>query len=90
MPDIDITRKHSLTKDELRKTAEELAETLKEKLDARYHWEGDELRFRRSGADGKIEVHEDRLRVTITLGLLLKPLRGLIEGKINEYLDKNL
>jgi len=56
----------------------------------RYQWNGDTLEFKRGGADGRIEVSEDRVHLQLNLGLLLSVLSGKIKSEIEEVLDKEL
>ncbi len=90
MATIDITREHSMGKEEARLRAQKLADKLAQKLDAKCTWEGDDLKFKRSGADGCIEVREDQVRVTVKLGLMLTPMAGMVKGEIEKALDKYL
>jgi putative polyhydroxyalkanoate system protein len=90
MAHIDMKRSHTLGKDGAKKVAEELAEDLKSKIDAKYHWDGDDLKFERSGAKGLIHVTDGEVQVQVELGLMLRPMRGMIEGKIKSYMDEKL
>ncbi len=90
MATIDIQRTHSLGKDKARAAAELVAERLKEKIDATYRWDGDDLRFERSGAKGRIHVTDSTVRLEIDLSLVLRPLKGKIEEKAHKYLDEYL
>ena len=53
-------------------------------------WQGDVLAVRRSGADGRIEVREDSVKVLLNLGLLLSAMGSSIQGQIERALDKAL
>jgi len=90
MPTIDIQRTHNLGRDKARAAAELVAARLKEKIDATYRWDGDDLRFERSGAKGRIHVTDTTVRLEIDLGLVLRPLKGKIEEKAHQYLDEHL
>lgn len=90
MARIDVQRSHALGREAAREKAEQLAERLAREYAVRYHWAGDTLEFKRSGADGRIEVSEDRVRVQLNLGLLLSALSGSIKREIEEVLDKSL
>ncbi|MCJ8168302.1 polyhydroxyalkanoic acid system family protein [Atopomonas sediminilitoris] len=85
---IRIERDHALGLDEARNRAEQLAAKLAQKFDVRYRWEGNTLAFKRSGADGKIEVAAHRIAVLLNLGLMLAPLSGTIRGEIEKTLDQ--
>ncbi|UTW09567.1 polyhydroxyalkanoic acid system family protein [Pseudomonas benzenivorans] len=90
MTRIAVERPHSLGREAAREKAEQLAERLARDFDVQYRWSGDILEFKRSGADGRIEVGEDRVRVELKLGLLLSAMGGSIKRQIEEVLDKNL
>ena len=68
----------------------ELAQSLEKDLNATWCWQGDELRFERTGASGLVRVADDLLDVEVKLGLLLRPLRATIAAQINERLDSLL
>lgn len=88
MATIDVRRKHSVGKDGARAAAEEIAGRMEKQLGGNFHWDGDALKFKRSGASGEIHVADDEVRVSVDLGLMYRPMKGMIEGKINEYLDE--
>jgi putative polyhydroxyalkanoate system protein len=87
---IKVKRRHKLGADQARATVEELAQKLEQELNAKYHWEGDTLRFSRSGASGHIDVKDRELAIEIKLGMLLSPLKGKIERTIQDEIDKHL
>jgi putative polyhydroxyalkanoate system protein len=90
MAKINVERPHSLGREAAREKAEKLAERLASQYDVRYRWNGDTLEFKRSGADGCIEVGEDRVCVRLNLGLLLSPMSSSIKREIETALDKSL
>ena len=90
MATIDIRRSHSIGKDAARKAAEGIAAKLKDKLSVTYRWDGDDLRFERTGANGRIHVTDNEVRVEVDLGFLLKPMKGKVEQKVHQYLDEAL
>ena len=90
MATIDIRRSHSIGKDAARKAAEGIAAKLKDKLSVTYRWDGDDLKFERTGANGRIHVTDNEVRVEVDLGFLLKPMKGKVEQKVNQYLDEAL
>ena len=90
MARINVERPHSLGREAAREKAEQLAERLAREYDVRYRWNGDCLEFKRSGADGRIDVSADTVRVQLNLGLLLSAMSGSIKREIEEVLDKNL
>lgn len=90
MAKITVERPHNLGREAAREKAEQLAERLAREYDVRYRWNGDNLEFKRSGADGRIEVNESSVRVQLSLGLLLSAMSSSIKREIEDALDKNL
>ena len=90
MATIDVRRNHTLGLPAAREAAERIAEKLRDKLEVRYRWEGDDLRFERTGANGRIHVTATEVRVEIDLAFLLKPMKGKVESKVHQYLDEAL
>jgi putative polyhydroxyalkanoate system protein len=85
---IDIHRAHSLDKAHARDAAETLAQDLSRQFDVNYEWEGDRLRFKRSGVKGKLDVSEQELHVYLELGMMLRPFKSRIEQEIHSQLDQ--
>jgi putative polyhydroxyalkanoate system protein len=90
MAKITLERPHTLGLDVARAQAEQLAVRLASEYQVRYCWVGNELQFKRSGADGVITVAQDRVRVELKLGLLLSAMGGSIQREIEQALDKLL
>lgn len=90
MAKIEIERQHSLGKQAARESVDGLAQKLSERQGLACRWDGDVMLMERSGVDGRIEVGEDRVRVEVTLGLLLAPMSGLLKQEIEKALDKRL
>lgn len=85
---IDIHRAHSLDKAHAREAAETLAKDLSRQFDVNYEWDGDRLRFKRSGVKGKLEISEQELHVHLELGMLLRAFKPRIEQEIHRQLDQ--
>lgn len=90
MAAIEVTRQHRLGLDGARQAVQAVAERLQGDLNARHTWHGDSLRFECPGAEGRIDVTESGVRVSVGLSWLLKPARGRIERSIIDYLDEYL
>ncbi|WP_202844625.1 polyhydroxyalkanoic acid system family protein [Luteimonas saliphila] len=88
MSAIDIRHTHTLPTGKARKAVEQVAQTLSERFDVDYRWEGDTLRFSRSGVDGRIALEPEQLHVTATLGFLLSAMKGPIETEIRRVLSE--
>ncbi|MGC8121797.1 polyhydroxyalkanoic acid system family protein [Marinobacter sp. VGCF2001] len=85
---IDIHRAHSLDKEHARAAAEALAKDLSRQFDVNYQWEGDLLKFKRSGVKGQLDLSEHDLHVHLELGLMLRPFKSRIEQEIHSQLDQ--
>ncbi|GAA3571437.1 MULTISPECIES: polyhydroxyalkanoic acid system family protein [Marinobacter] len=85
---IDIHRAHSLDHDHARQAAEALASDLAREFDVHYQWDGDLVRFKRSGVKGQLTIKPDDIHVHLELGLLLRPFKGRIEQEIHSQLDQ--
>lgn len=92
MATIDITRAHSLSLDEAKKKAEDLAKSMADRLGMDWKWEGNSIRFNASsgaakGTSGEVAVTEKSVRVAVDLPFMLRVMKGTIEDKIKEKLD---
>jgi len=93
MATIDIKRNHQLGLDVAKTKAEELANGMKDKLGIQWRWDGNNIRFdapsgAAKGAKGQVTVDASFIRVEIDLPLLLRPMKGMVEGKVTEKLDR--
>ena len=88
MPDIDIKRAHNLGLKAARAAADKMADHLGRKFGLQGDWKGNVLNFERPGVTGSLAVDDKDVRLTVTLGMLLKMMRGSIEGAVHEEMDK--
>ncbi len=84
---IDIRHSHSLSHAKARKAVEEIASKLAQRFEFDYAWDGDDMRFSRSGVDGKISLLPKELHVSAKLGFLASAFQGSIEKEIRRVLD---
>ena len=91
MPDIHISRQHTLGLPQARKLAFKWAETAEEKLDMECTYEegktSDVVCFTRAGVHGELKVTKDAFVLDAKLGLLLGMFRERIETEIVKNLD---
>lgn len=87
MADIDLKRVHHLGMKAARHAADEMAADLGRKFGLSGRWTGSTLHFDRPGVTGKLSLTEKDVHLTVTLGFLLKALRGSIERAVHEELD---
>ena len=90
MASIDIRRKHGKTPAEARALVEKTADSMSKKFGIASQWDGDTLRFQRSGVTGHIEVTKTELIVHAELGFLLGAMKPMIEREIEGQIDKRL
>jgi len=90
MANIHIERQHTLGLETAKTQMETVAQNLKRDLQADYHWKGNTLVFKRTGASGAIDVSEGNVVVDVKLGMALGLMKGKIEDGINRNLDKML
>jgi len=90
MSSIHIQYPHTLGKAAARNRIEGVAQQIKNRLGADYQWQGDSLRFDRSGVKGRIDVEEKDVVVDVDLGLMLGAFKGQIENQIKGYLHDTL
>jgi putative polyhydroxyalkanoate system protein len=86
--DIDIKRTHALGLEGARVAAEKMEQALGRKFDLKGKWSGNTLSFERPGVSGTLDVGAKDVRLAVTLGFLLKAMKGSIERAVNEELDK--
>jgi putative polyhydroxyalkanoate system protein len=88
MSDIRIRRAHALAPKHARKAAEKISARLNEAFDLQFEWEGEVLRFQRSGVDGQLILGHKEVVIDAQLGFLLAMMQPQIEQSIHEHLDK--
>ena len=88
MAKIDIRRPHKLSIGDARAVVDKVAAKLREKFATESQWQGDTLKFSRSGVNGTIAVAADAVIVHAELGLMLSPMKGMIEQEIRNKLDE--
>lgn len=90
MADITLKRAHQLGLKGARAAADKMAEKLSEKFDLAGDWQGDTLHFQRPGVNGTLSITETQMNLEVSLGFMLKMMRGPIEQAVHEQLDKVL
>lgn len=90
MADIKVVRKHRLTVAQAKTIAQKTAEDLASEYDLQSEWEGDTLRFTRSGVHGTMAVTASEIRLEAKLGMLLSAFKAKIAQHIEHRLDELL
>lgn len=92
MASISIQRSHRLPHDEARSRAEYLARRIEHRLAVSWRWEGEQMRLiappgPASGARGVVRLVPGQVHIEIDLPFALRPMKGLLEGKLRDKLD---
>ena len=90
MPDISLVREHHLGLKGARAAADDMVQKLGEKFDLSGDWRGNTLSFSRAGVSGSLTVSETDIALEVTLGFMLKMMKGPIEKSVHEQLDRVL
>jgi putative polyhydroxyalkanoate system protein len=88
MADIEIHRVHNLGMKAARAAADKMAEHLGRKFDLKGDWKGNTLHFERPGVTGALAIDDKALNLSVSLGFLLKAMKGSIESAVRQELDK--
>ncbi|HEX7813792.1 polyhydroxyalkanoic acid system family protein [Dyella sp.] len=89
MPTIDIRKPHQLPLADARAVVDQVADKMREKFGMDGQWQGDTFNFSRSGVTGSIAVEAEAIQVKAELGMMLSPLKGLVEQEIRRKLDEH-
>ncbi len=90
MADIELKRTHHLGLKGARDAADKMADKLGKQFNLSGDWEGNTLHFDRPGVNGSLKVSDKDMHLQVTLGFLLKAMKGPIEKAVHEQLDKVL
>lgn len=88
MADISITQQHQLSADAARAAAQKVADKLARDYGLQCRWDGDVLRFERSGVEGTLALEDRQAALRIKLGMLMGAFRSTIEAKVAESMRK--
>lgn len=90
MADISLKRTHTLGLKGAHAAATKMVNRLGEKFDLKGTWSGNILNFARPGVTGVLAVSETDMKLDVTLGFMLKMMKGPIEQSVHEQLDEAL
>lgn len=88
MAGFQLRKAHSMAKSELRDAAEGLARELESAHGVRARWEGDCVQIRGSGIDGRLTLSDTEVLVSVELGLLASPFKGVLRSEVQRFLDE--
>lgn len=88
MADINIVQEHSLTPEKARAAAQKVADKLHAEYALACVWDGDVLRFERSGVEGSLRLEPRQAQMQIKLGFLFAAFAPAIESKVSDNMRK--
>lgn len=91
MADIRIRVEHGLARETAQRAAATVLAKMAEKMGVQAAWNGDEATLSGTGVkNGSVVVDDQHITVDVTLGLMAKPMKGFVEEKIRQGLNKAL
>jgi putative polyhydroxyalkanoate system protein len=88
MADISIVQQHTLSPERARAAAQQVAEKISAEYGLACKWDGDVLRFERSGVEGALTLGEQSAAMRIRLGFFMGAFATAIEAKVAEKMRK--
>jgi putative polyhydroxyalkanoate system protein len=89
MPTIKMEKAHSLTEEQAREKVDNLGRQLSQKHGLSGRWKSAGLyQFSGMGVSGEVSLEPGRIAVQVDLPFLLSPLKGKVEQKLREGLDR--
>jgi len=85
-----LTKPYTMPKDEIREAAQGLATTLENTHGVRSRWEGDTVKIKGAGVNGRLSFENGLVDVSVKLGLLASPFQGVLKAEIQRYLDEHI
>jgi putative polyhydroxyalkanoate system protein len=88
MAEISIVQEHHLTPNKAREAAQQVADKIAGEYSLACKWDGDVLRFERSGVHGSLTLEKKQVAMHIQLGFLMSAFAPTIEAKVAESMKK--
>jgi putative polyhydroxyalkanoate system protein len=88
MSTIHAEHKHTLSKEEAHKRAEEYIQHIGDKIHADIKWAGDTATFKGTGFSGSAKLSDGLIVLDIDLSFVLRPLKGKIEERMVRAFSK--
>jgi len=85
-----LTKPYTMSKEDIRGAAEGLAKSLEREHGVRSRWEGDTVRIKGAGVDGKLSFHDGLIDVSVRLGMLTSMFQPVLKAEIQRYLDEHI
>ena len=88
MAEISIVQQHSLTPDAARSAADQVAQRIAAEYGLDCKWDGDVLRFERSGVEGALTLEGQSAAMRIRLGFFMGAFAPAIEAKVADKMRR--
>ncbi len=88
MSEISIVQEHNLSPEQARAAAQQVAQRISAEYGLECTWDGDVLRFERSGVEGALTLEDQRAAMRIRLGFFMGAFAPAIEAKVTEKMRK--
>lgn len=88
MSEISIVQEHNLSAEQAREAAQQVAQRIAAEYGLACKWDGDVLRFERSGVEGALSLEGQRAALRIRLGFFMAAFASAIEAKVAEKMRK--
>lgn len=88
MSEISIVQEHTLSPEQARDAAQQVAQRIASEYGLECKWDGDVLRFERSGVEGALTLEGQRAAMRIRLGFFMGAFAPAIEAKVTEKMRK--
>ena len=85
-----IQKPYTMSKDDVREAAQGLAAKLEREHGVRSRWDGDTVKIKGSGIDGKLSFHDGNIDVSVKLGFLASAFQGVLRSEVERYLDEHI
>jgi len=85
-----LSKHYTMPKEQLREAAEGLAQQLARQHGVRSSWRGDTVRIKGAGVDGELSFADGVVDVSVRLGLLASPFKGMLQAEVQRYLDEHV
>lgn len=91
MADIDISVAHGTDRPTAREKTDTVLQKMAEKMGIGVRWEGDTAELEGTGVkSGRVTVGDETVTVSVKLALMAKPMKGMIEEKIQDGIERAL
>ena len=85
-----LTKPYTMSKEAIREAAVGLAENLENTHGMRSRWDGDSVKIKGSGVDGKLTFDNGMVDVSVKLGMFAAAFQGVLKSEMQRYLDEHI